>query len=94
MTTETLPMERPFCPSDPSHGRCVYRPGRTREQIWCGTWYDCPTHGCHSGYLFPSYELLRQHFQMGATWDQLAQQGATDSQLDRLAEEFELAVTS
>jgi hypothetical protein len=89
-----LPMERPLCPSSADHGRCAYRPGRTREQVWCGTWYDCQDPGCHSGYLFPSYELIRQHFEMGATWAQLVNSGATDSQLERLSKERGLVVPS
>lgn len=88
MITANLPMARPWCPSSAEHGRCVYRPGRTREQVWCGTWYDCPDPRCHSSVLFPSYELIRQHFEFGATREQLIQHGATDQHLERLTEEL------
>lgn len=48
-------MELPRCPV---HGcQLEYRPGRTPEQRFCGTWYDCPYPGCAHSVLFPSEEL-------------------------------------
>jgi hypothetical protein len=35
--------------------------GHTKEQEWCGTWYDCVR--CHNSTLFPSPELRALHEQ-------------------------------
>jgi hypothetical protein len=52
-----LPMNRPTCPSTAEHGRMHLRnPLRqSKEQLWCGTWYDCQR--CTSSTLFPSPSL-------------------------------------
>ena len=52
-----LPMELPICPSDKGHGQMMLREQKrqTVEQLFCGTWYDCPN--CSSSVLFPSMEL-------------------------------------
>ena len=34
--------------------------GATKEQLWCGTWYDCPSPGCSFTRLEPSAALLQQ----------------------------------
>lgn len=54
--TPNLPACRPVCPSSPDHGVMTYRPGATREQEWCGTWYRCEW--CTSSVLLPSPALL------------------------------------
>jgi hypothetical protein len=63
--------ERPRCPSNPDgHGYMELRDppgGWTREQRWCGTWYDCRS--CRSSTLYPSPELLAQHAAMLARLD-------------------------
>ena len=48
----------PDCVSEPEHGQMVIRPAeqQTREQKWCGVWYDCQR--CHSSRLLPSGELM------------------------------------
>jgi hypothetical protein len=30
----------------------------TREQKWCGEWWDCTDESCHSSTLFMSAELI------------------------------------
>ena len=47
----------PDCVSEPEHGQMVIRPAerQTREQKWCGIWYDCKK--CHSSLLLPSRDL-------------------------------------
>lgn len=57
-------MERENCttlerlPVCPAHGKTmVLRPAQTKEQDFCGTWYDCPQ--CANSVLIPSKELLR-----------------------------------
>jgi hypothetical protein len=30
----------------------------SREQRWCGAWYDCPRPGCRDSALVPSADLL------------------------------------
>lgn len=50
----------PQCPN--GHGQMVLRDppgGHTREQQWCGVWYDCPPgqFRCCSSVLLPSPEL-------------------------------------
>jgi hypothetical protein len=59
-------MADPQCPN--GHGRMLLRDppgGHTREQRWCGIWYDCPPgppgHSCESSVLIPSAELLLAH---------------------------------
>lgn len=53
----------PICPANPSHGAMFARSkdGQTREQLWCGTWYDC--HRCYSSVLHPSPELIESRAQ-------------------------------
>lgn len=55
---ETALMELPRCPTHntPMH----YRPPRSREQAFCGTWYDCDTPGCSCSVLLLSQELQAQ----------------------------------
>jgi hypothetical protein len=63
-----LPERRPAC------GACgvylQYRPGRTREQEWCGTWYDHPPIagglvGHTASVLLPSQELQALRVKIG-----------------------------
>ena len=44
----------------PRHGPLVLRPTthQTTEQLWCGTWFDCPHRDC--SVLLPSAALLAQ----------------------------------
>ncbi len=51
------PMALPDCPNSPDHGQLHLRdPKRlTKEQAWCGVWYDCGQ--CHASVLFQSVEL-------------------------------------
>jgi hypothetical protein len=35
--------------------------GQTREQRWCGTWYDCQGSRCSSAALILSSELAAQY---------------------------------
>jgi len=46
-------------PSCARHGPMDLRPTnvQTREQQWCGTWYDCGRLDCRTSYLLPSTEL-------------------------------------
>lgn len=48
-------MELPRCPTHktPMH----YRARDSKEQAFCGTWYDCGTLGCACSVLLPSREL-------------------------------------
>jgi len=46
------PMELPRCPT---HGQMDLRQPGTREQAWCGTWYECPR--CTQSVLLTSPEL-------------------------------------
>ena len=48
-------LELPRCPTHntPMH----YRARCSREQIYCGTWYDCDTPSCACSVLLPSLEL-------------------------------------
>ena len=56
MSGEEL-MELPRCPV---HGcQLEYRLGETKEQRFCGTWYECPYPSCTYTVLFPSEELHR-----------------------------------
>lgn len=59
--TETLPEPVPRCER---HGPMRLRPlaGQTREQLWCGIWYDCafPTFRCGTSTLIESKELRAQ----------------------------------
>lgn len=54
-----LPMELPKCPTNKEHGYLHIRPlaWQTKEQKWCGVWYDCDC--CGSSVLFESTELQR-----------------------------------
>lgn len=70
-----LPALRPAC-SRPGHGFMTYRPGATREQRWCGTWYECSDYACGVSVLLPSPELIEQWRQQGASPAQLAAMGA------------------
>jgi hypothetical protein len=36
---------------------------QSREQLWCGTWYDCPR--CTGSVLLPSEELIASWRQQG-----------------------------
>ena len=48
-------MEIPKCKI---HGeQMILRAARTKEQSFCGTWYDCPVCGCGCSILLPSQEL-------------------------------------
>lgn len=61
--TENLPEPIPRCVK---HGPMTLRPaaGQTKEQLWCGTWYDCTFpefgHKCSITVLIQSKELLAQ----------------------------------
>ena len=50
----------PLCPAHPEHGPMEKRPqeGQTREQRFCGDWWDCRKPGCGSAMLFPSPEWI------------------------------------
>lgn len=50
-------------PRCPVHGQMRLRPlaGQTREQRWCGTWYDCQGSRCSSAALILSSELAAQY---------------------------------
>lgn len=64
----SLPMERPICASNARHGFMELRPfqRQTKEQLWCGTWYDCQDPGCKSSTLFPSKDLEQHLASMSA----------------------------
>lgn len=49
-------MSDPICER---HGAMVERDiaGQTKEQTWCGTWWDCADPGCRSSFLVPSDDL-------------------------------------
>jgi hypothetical protein len=51
-------MVLPQCGQE-GHGQMEIRTlGRqSKEQQWCGTWYDCKTSGCSCSALLPSREL-------------------------------------
>lgn len=59
--TETLPAPVPHCGK---HGPMTLRPlaSQTKEQLWCGVWYDCafPTFRCGNSHLLESKELRAQ----------------------------------
>src|SRR5690348_13958061 len=62
--TKTQPVTalelRPTCPSNPAHGYMALRQRpQTKEQQWCGVWYDCQQ--CHSSALYPSEALKSQN---------------------------------
>jgi hypothetical protein len=58
----------PECPN--GHGPMALRPlsKQSPEQIWCGTWYDCPpgaaAYHCSASALVPSAELAAQNAQV------------------------------
>lgn len=54
------------CPQHPKVNM-VQRPQsrQTKEQKFCGAWWDCPEPGCGSSILFESPELRAQLAQMG-----------------------------
>lgn len=58
--------ERPTCTTH--GGYMVLRPlsRQTREQRWCGVWYDCPEPRCWSSVLYQSPELAAQNAEMTA----------------------------
>ena len=60
--------ERPSCPASHEHGYMELRPlsRQTREQRWCGVWYDCSAARCHSSVLYPSPELRAQNAEQAA----------------------------
>jgi|GEM_PF-3185135 len=53
-----LPMLLPTCPAHPDKTMTL-RPlkRQTKEQKWCGVWYDCTEPDCKCSALFPSKEL-------------------------------------
>ena len=59
MEKNTALMELPRCPVH--NTPMEYRPARTREQSFCGTWYDCTTPGCMCSVLLPSAELAAMY---------------------------------
>lgn len=59
MEKNTALMELPRCPVH--NTPMEYRPARTREQSFCGTWYDCTTPGCTCSVLLPSAELAAMY---------------------------------
>jgi len=67
--SSNLPMERPTCGSNAEHGYMTLRPllHQSREQKFCGVWYDCGKEGCRASVLFPSQGLRSQWAEMGAT---------------------------
>lgn len=54
-----LPAVLPHC-KKPGHGQMVLRPlnKQTKEQQWCGVWYDCSHHDCYCSVLYPSADCL------------------------------------
>lgn len=52
----------PMCPTNPAHGYMELRPltNQTKEQQWCGVWYDCREAHCRSSVLYQSKELKAQ----------------------------------
>ena len=58
MIIANLPMPLPRCPAHPDLTMRL-RPleRQTKEQIWCGTWYDCTDPDCKCSVLFNSKEL-------------------------------------
>lgn len=56
---DLLPAPRPVYPGRQEHGPMHLRAHPvSREQEWCGTWYDCAD--CNSTTLLASPELLAQ----------------------------------
>lgn len=59
--TAPLPVPVPRCEK---HGPMTQRPlaRQTKEQAWCGVWYDCafPEYRCGASFLFESHELRAQ----------------------------------
>lgn len=78
LTPAQLPAPVPRCEK---HGPMTLRPlaGQTKEQAWCGIWYDCAFPGlrCGASVLLESAELRAQ----------LAEQAAGRALLDTLTEE-------
>ena len=52
---DTALIELPRCPTHNTPMR--YRPPRSREQAFCGSWYDCEISGCACSVLLSSQEL-------------------------------------
>ena len=67
---ETLPAPVPRCEK---HGPMTLRTpaGQTKEQSWCGVWYDCafPEFRCGTSFLFESRELRAQLAEQRALLD-------------------------
>lgn len=55
--SDNLPEPIPACPR---HGPMGLRIGYTKEQRWCGVWYDCAAFRCGRSALIPSAELQAQ----------------------------------
>jgi hypothetical protein len=53
----------PPCPK--GHGPMEHRRPHTREQAWCGAWFDCPEHHCGTTILLRSRELQAQYEKAG-----------------------------
>jgi hypothetical protein len=60
MVNMTELMTLPVC-RNKGHGQMAIRIGhQTKEQRFCGTWYDCQHPGCRNSVLLPSKELRAQ----------------------------------
>lgn len=56
-------MKNPICPTHKV--KMSYHPGATKEQRWCGDWYNCIVYGCNCSTLIPSEELLELYRKAG-----------------------------
>lgn len=65
MTTTAI-AERPTCSK--GHGYMDLRTSTTKEQAWCGTWYDCTNPHCRDSVLLPSPELATPECPHLAEW--------------------------
>lgn len=54
-------MKLPVCPANAEHGQLHLREGKlTKEQEFCGTWYDCGENYCKASVLLKSPALMQQ----------------------------------
>jgi len=56
-------MELPKCPAHDTQMEVRPLNRQTKEQKWCGTWYDCTEPGCNCSILLTSPELDKLHQQ-------------------------------
>lgn len=60
MTDNQSLMCRPKCHVHEKPMELREKKSMTKEQEFCGAWYDCQYPGCHVSVLFPSKELRLQ----------------------------------